>query len=138
MLRAPTLGLGDWAMIPGVRAALAAMDEDWEYFTESFAQFVVGWGNPNARNIAERFRTITSRKELRALLEALKKFDLAVIYAGISTPTLVEHHPGYFFPDLYSRRIASMIPNCRMEVFSGTAGDFISDLTIARSFLSTE
>jgi hypothetical protein len=67
-----------------------------------------------------------------------EKFDLAAIYAEISTPTLIEHHPGYFFPDLYSRRIASMIPNCRMEVFSGAAGDFIGDLTIARSFLTTE
>jgi pimeloyl-ACP methyl ester carboxylesterase len=138
VLRAPTLGLGDWASIPGVRAALAAMDEDWEYFTESFAQFVVGWGNPNARNMAQRLRTVTSRAELRALLEALKQFDLAVVYAEILTPTLVEHHPGYFFPDLYSRRIASMIPNCRMEVFSGADGDFITDLTIAASFLRSK
>ena len=136
VLRAPTMGLEDWALIPGVRAALAAMDEDWDYFTESFSQFVVGWGNPNARQMAERFRKITSRKELRALLDALGKFDLATVYAEISIPTLVEHHPGYFFPDLYSRRIASMIPNCRMEVFSGQGGDFINDLTIARSFLS--
>jgi hypothetical protein len=112
------------------RAALAAMDEDWDYFTESFAQFVVGWGNPNARKMAERFRTITSREELRALLEAFKKFDLAAVYAEIEPPTLVEHHPEYFFPDLYSRRIASMIPDCRMAVFSGSDGEFIIDLGI--------
>jgi hypothetical protein len=106
------------------------MDEDWDYFTESFAQFVVGWGNPNARKMAERFRTITSREELRALLEAFKKFDLAAVYAEIEPPTLVEHHPEYFFPDLYSRRIASMIPDCRMAVFSGSDGEFIIDLGI--------
>ena len=138
VLRAPTLGLGDWASIPGVRAALAAMDEDWDYFTESFAQFVVGWGNPDARKMAERFRTITSREELRALLEAFKKFDLAAVYAEIESPTLVEHHPGYFFPDLYSRRIASMIPDCRMAVFSGSDGKFIVDLGIAGAFLRGE
>jgi pimeloyl-ACP methyl ester carboxylesterase len=138
VLRAPTLGLGDWASIPGVRAALAAMDEDWEYFTESFAQFVVGCGNPTAPKMGERFRTITSREELRALLEAFKKFDLTAVYSEIESPTLVEHHPGYFFPDLYSRRIASMIPDCRMAVFSGADGEFIIDLGIAGAFLRDE
>ena len=50
VLRAPTLGLKDWASIPGVSAALAAMEHDWEFFTESFAQFIVGWGHPNGPN----------------------------------------------------------------------------------------
>jgi hypothetical protein len=50
--------------------------------------------------LAERFRTITSRDELRALLEAFEKLDLVAVYAEIQTPTLVEHHPAYFFPDL--------------------------------------
>jgi len=135
VLRAPTLGLGDWASIPGVRAALSAMEHDWEYFTESFAQFVVGWGNPNGPAMAARLRAITSREELRALLEALMKLDLAELFAEISAPTLVEHHPEYFFPDTYSRRIASMIRDCRMAVFSGAAGEFIIDLSIARKFL---
>jgi serine/threonine protein kinase len=138
VLRAPTLGVEDWASIPGVRAALAALDQDWDYFTESFAQFVVGWGNPNARKMAERFRTITSRDELRSLLYAFKKFDLAAVYPGIQVPTLVEHHPGYFFPDLYSRRIASMIPDCQMALYAGPNSDFVFDLRIARSFLEAE
>jgi pimeloyl-ACP methyl ester carboxylesterase len=138
VLRAPTLGLGDWASIPGVRAALAAMDQDWDYFTESFAQFVVGWGNPNGPALAAKFRAITSREELRALLEAFMKLDLAAVYAEIQAPTLVEHHPGYFYPDTYSRRIASMIRDCRMAVFSGEAGEFIPDLSIAHTFLERE
>jgi serine/threonine protein kinase len=138
VLRAPTLGLGDWASIPGVRAALAAMEHDWEYFTESFAQFVVGWGHPRAREMAERFRAITSREELRAMLEAFMKLDLVPVYAEIRVPTLVEHHPAYFFPDTYSRRIASAIRECRMAVYSGAAGDFITDLAIPRAFLKGE
>jgi pimeloyl-ACP methyl ester carboxylesterase len=138
VLRAPTIGLGDWASIAGVRAALAAMEHDWEYFTESFAQFVVGWGNLAGPKMAARFRAITSREELRALLDAFMKLDLVGLYAEIHAPTLVEHHPGYFFPDAYSRRIASMIRDCRMAVFSGAAGEFITDLSIARSFLVDE
>jgi pimeloyl-ACP methyl ester carboxylesterase len=138
VLRAPTLGLRDWASIPGVRAALAAMDQDWDYFTESFAQFVVGWGNPNARKMAERLRKITSRGELHSLLDAFKKFELAAVYPEIRVPTLVEHHPRYFFPDIYSRRIASMIPDCQMAVFSGADGDFMFDLRIAGAFLEGE
>ena len=66
------------------------------------------------------------------------KLDLAALYAEIEAPTLVEHHPGYFFPDTYSRRIASMIRDCRMAIFSGAAGEFIADLSIARAFLGSE
>jgi pimeloyl-ACP methyl ester carboxylesterase len=138
VLRAPTLGLKDWASIPGVRAALAAMEHDWEFFTESFAQFVVGWGNPNGSKLAERLRTITSRDELRTLLHTFMQLDLVPLYPEIRVPTLVEHHPGYFFPDTYSRRIASLIPGCRMAVFSGAPAEFIADLSIARAFLRAE
>jgi pimeloyl-ACP methyl ester carboxylesterase len=138
VLRAPTLGLKDWASIPGVRAALAAMEHDWEFFTESFAQFVVGWGNPNGPKYAERFRTITSRDELRTLLHTFMQLDLVALYPEIRVPTLVEHHPGYFFPDTYSRRIASLIPGCRMAVFSGAPYEFHADLSIARTFLRGE
>jgi len=136
VLRAPTIGLGDWSSIPGVRAALAAMEHDWEFFTESFSQFVVGWGNPNARKMAERLREITTRQELKTLLDAFAELDLATVYRKIDARTLVEHHPDYFFPDTYSRRIASMIGDCRMAIFSGAGGEFITDLSTARTFLA--
>ena len=138
VLRAPTLGLKDWASIPGVSAALAAMEHDWEFFTESFAQFIVGWGHPNGPKYAERLRTITSRDELRTLLHTFMQLDLAPLYPAIRVPTLVEHHPGYFFPDTYSRRVASLIPGCRMAVFSGAPAEFIADLSIASAFLRAE
>ena len=138
VLRAPTVGLEDWASIPGVRAALASLDQDWEYFTESFSQFVVGWGNPNAPAMAQRFRTITSREELRSLLEAFVQLDMISVYRTIEASTLIEHHPGYFFPDSYSRRVASMIPDCRMMFFAGPEGEFIPDLSIPRAFLTGE
>ena len=52
VLRSPAMGLADWASIPAVRAALAALEHDWEYFTESFSQLVVGWGNPGGTALA--------------------------------------------------------------------------------------
>ena len=138
VLRAPTLGLKDWASIPGVRAALAAMEHDWEFFTESFGQYIVGWGHPSGRKLAQRLRTITSRDELRPLLHTFMQLDLAALYPAIRVPTLVEHHPGYFFPDSYSRRVASLIPGCHMAVFSGAPAEFITDLSIARAFICAE
>ena len=60
------------------------------------------------------------------------------VFPEIRASTLVEHHPGYFFPNTYSRRIASLIDNCRMAVFSGADSEFIRDLTIASAFLKGE
>jgi len=135
VLRLPLMGLDDWAAIPAVSAALAAMEQDWEFFTESISQMVVGWGNPGGPAVAEHFRTVTSRDELRSMFDAFVNLDLATIYPGIQASTLVEHHPGYFFPDTYSRRIASLIADCRMVIFSGEANRFLSDFSIAREFL---
>ena len=106
------IGLGDWASIPGVRAALAAMEQDWEYFTESFAQFVVGLGQSTHALQAgcKRLRAITSREELRALFsEAFMKLDLIrgavrrrfrlsrwssiILDTSSRTPTRAELHP---------------------------------------------
>lgn len=138
VLRSPIMGLADWAAIPAVRAALAALEHDWEYFTESFSQLVVGWGNPKGTEIAARFRAMTSRDELRALFDAYMGLDLVPMYSRIHAPTLVEHHPGYFFPDTYSRRISSLIGDCRMAVFSGANNEFLTDLSIARAFLADD
>ena len=119
VLRAPVTGLAHWASIPLVRAALAALEQVWEYFTESFMQFVFGWGNPKGREMAARFREITSRDELEAMFDAFIKLDLAPVYPKIRAATLIEHHPGHFFPDTYSPRIASLIRDCRMVIYSG-------------------
>ena len=134
VLRSPVTSLKDWAAIPAVKAALAALEHDWEFFTESFSQLVVGWGRSKAPAMAARVRAVTTRDELRALLDAYMKLDLVSVFSRIRAPTLVEHNPGYFFPDSYSRRIASLIEDCRMAIFSGT--DFVDDFSIAQVFLA--
>ena len=134
VLRSPVTSLADWAAIPAVQAALAALEHDWEFFTESFSQLIVGWGRPNAPALAAEYRAVTTREELRALFDAYMKLDLASVFSKIRAPTLVEHHPGYFFPDTYSRSIASLIADCRMAIFSRT--DFLTDFSIAQAFLA--
>jgi hypothetical protein len=84
--------------------------------------------------MAARFRAVTTREELRALFDAYMKLDLVSVFSKIRARTLVEHRPGYFFPTAYSRRIASLIEDCRMAVCSGT--DFINDFSIAQAFLA--
>ena len=122
VLRAPVMGLADWAQIPVVRAVLAALEHDWEFFIEAFSQLVVGWGNPNGRALASLFRQGTTRDELRALLYAYTRLDLMPLFTAIQAPTLVEHNPAHFFPPTYSRSIASVIPNCRMVIYSRPQG----------------
>ena len=88
VLRAPVTGLAHWASIPSVHAALAALEQDWTYFTESFSQFVVGWGDPKGREMAARFQAITSRDELKAMFDAFIKLDLIPVYPEIRATTL--------------------------------------------------
>jgi adenylate cyclase len=111
------------------------MEQDWDYFTESFSQLVVGWGNPGARAMAARFREITTRDELRLLFDALRELDLTAIYPEVRAKTLIEHRTDYFFPRSYTRRIASLIADCRMEIYEGEGNAFIHDFSIARDFL---
>ncbi len=136
VLRSPLMIMADWAIIPGVRAGLAALEYDWEFFTEAFSQFVVGWGNPKARQLAARYRSVTTQDELRALFDAFASIDLEHLYGDIKASTLVEHHPDYFFPNAYSQRIASAIETCKISVFRGS--DFINDLAIPSAFLDAE
>jgi pimeloyl-ACP methyl ester carboxylesterase len=136
VLRAPVMGLADWAQIPVVRGALAALEQDWEFFTEAFSQLVVGWGNPSGRVLASVFRQATTRDELRALLYAYTRLDLMPSFAAIQAQTLLEHNPSHFLPPTYSRSIASMIPNCRMVIYQGPKDQFITELSTAREFLT--
>jgi pimeloyl-ACP methyl ester carboxylesterase len=133
VLRSPVTNLADWAAIPAVKAALAAMDQDWVFFSEAFCQLVVGWGKPNAPRMAAGMRALTTRDELRNTLKSLMQVNLEDLYGRIRARTLVEHHPGYFFPDTYSRKIASLISHCKLAIFVGA--DFVTDFSIAKAFL---
>ena len=120
------MGLDDWAAIPAVSAALAALEKDWIFFTQAISQMVVGWGNPGGPVLAKRFQDNTSRDELRSMFDAFVDLDLATVYPKIQASALVEHNPAYFFPDTYSRRIASLIPDCRMMIYTGPPERFLS------------
>ena len=134
VLRAPVISVGEWATIAEVRAARAAMEEDWVFFTEAFNQFVVGWGNPGGPETAARMRDVTTGDELRTMLDALARLDLPSFYARIAAPVLLEHHRDYFFN--YAHEVASLIPNCRLEMYAGARSDFVHDFSIARDFLA--
>jgi hypothetical protein len=114
---------------------MATMEHDWE-FHRSFAQLSSAGAIPTVSSTPSVLHD--RRDELRTLLDTFMQLDLVTLYPGIRVPTLVEHHPGYFFPDTYSRRIASLIPGCRMAVFRGVPSEFIADLSIARAFLRGE
>ena len=136
VLRAPMTAMTEWAAIPGVAAGLAALEHDWEYYTESFAQFVVGWGDPAGPMLAAKFRAITTQHELKAMFDAFIDLDLMPMYPRIRAATLVEHNPQYFFPDSMSRRVASHIGNCQLTIYSGPGSEFMADFSQARDFLA--
>ena len=135
VLRMPCTGMADWAAIPGVAASLATLEHDWDYYTESFARFIVGWGNPDAEKLAAKFRAITSRDELKAMFQAFIGLDLTPIFRNIRATTLIEHNPAYFFPASMSRRVAAMIGDCQLSIYNGSPGEFLNDFSRARQFL---
>ena len=98
VLRSPVTSLADWVLIPAVRAALAAMEHDWDYFRESFSQLVVGWGDPRGRALAARFQAVTTREELRGLFDAYVKLDLVSIYPGSGPRPSSNTTPATSFP----------------------------------------
>jgi class 3 adenylate cyclase/pimeloyl-ACP methyl ester carboxylesterase len=138
VLRSPVISMADWAQIPGIKAARAAMEQDWDFYVEAFGQMVVGWGNPGGPAVAHRFRENTSREELASTHDALAAIDLEGYYSELRAPTMVEHHPTYFFPRTYTARIASLIDDCRLEVYRGDRSDFLQDFSITRRFFSEQ
>jgi len=138
VLRSPVISMADWAQIPGVRAARAAMEQDWDFYVEAFGQMVAGWGNPGGPAIADRFRQGTTRDELAAVHDALAVIDLEGYYAQLRVPTMVVHSPTYFFPPTYTARIAALIADCRLEVYAGDPARILHDFTITRRFLNEQ
>ena len=115
----------DYAQSPAYKAGLPLLDADWVLFTETFAQVLWAYANPEfGRLFAQFVRACCEPETMRALWKAWESYDVADLLPQVSAPTLiVQSKSSRFFPIDVGRRLAAAIPNARLAL--------IDDITYA-------
>jgi class 3 adenylate cyclase/pimeloyl-ACP methyl ester carboxylesterase len=106
----------DFSQSPGYRAYIQLRDTDWEILTETFAQVLWAFDNPEyGRPFAEFMRASVKPEALRAVYEAQEKYEVTDLLPKIAAPTLVVHNRNNRWSPLTAgQRIAATIPNARL------------------------
>jgi class 3 adenylate cyclase len=113
----------DFLRSPQVQAQRALIGKDWDFYTESTAQFVYGWsGGEGARRTAVFMREAITPEALEASFEAAGDFDVTSSLEQVRSPTLILHRRQAPYPGLdVARGLASQIPDARLVVLEGEA-----------------
>jgi class 3 adenylate cyclase len=107
------------------KAGVPLLDADWIVFTETFAQVLWAYQNPEfGRLFAEFIRACCEPEVMRAAWKAWETYDVGEYLPQVSAPTLVVHNKNsrWFTVDI-GRRLAAAIPNARLTL--------IDDITYA-------
>jgi class 3 adenylate cyclase/pimeloyl-ACP methyl ester carboxylesterase len=106
---------------PQVQAHRALIDKDWEFYSESVAQFLGGWsGGEEARRTAAIIRESTTPEALEATYQAMEEFDASEMLPQVRSPTLVLHSREAIYPRIeVARNFASRIPDARLAIVEG-------------------
>ncbi|MCH7618103.1 MAG: alpha/beta fold hydrolase, partial [Chloroflexi bacterium] len=107
------------------KAGLPLLDADWVVFTETFAQVLWAYDNPEfGRPFAEHIRACCEPEAMRALWKAWEDYDVTEFLSQISAPTLVvaNKNSRWFGRDV-GQRLAAAIPDARLAL--------IDDITYA-------
>jgi class 3 adenylate cyclase len=109
---------------PAFRALGQVADKDWNLYTESLAQAISRWVQPEqARQFARFTRECTTpetwERYVRAL-ETANEFYATGLLPQVAVPTLVLQPREMVVPDVSAARgLASQIPNARLVVVEG-------------------
>jgi class 3 adenylate cyclase len=127
---------------PQVRAWSALIDKDWEFFSESVAQFLGGWSTgKEARRYAAYIRESITPEALQGSLAEITQFDVSALLPDVSSPTLILHRRHVPYPKVeVARALASRIPDARLALLEGeslswSGGDTEPVLTAIEEFL---
>jgi len=127
----------DFLQVPQVQALRSLIDKDWEFFSESAAQFIAGWGaGQGSRRLAAFIRESISPEVLEASYQASDDLDVTDLLPEVRQPTLVLHSREIPYPKLeVARNLASRIPDARLAVVEGSLSlpkpDEVSPLVMA-------
>ena len=120
-----------WASFPDIaestayKAGVSLLDADWTVFTETFAQVLWAYQNPEfGRAFAQFIRVCSDPEAMRAAWKAWVSYDVTMFLPQISVPTLVVQNKNsrWFAMDV-GQRLAAAIPNARFAL--------IDDITYA-------
>ncbi len=113
----------DLSQSPQVQAHRALIDKDWEFYSESVAQFLGGWsGGEEARRTAAIIRESTTPEALQATYQAVEEFDVSELLPQVRSPTLVLHSREAIYPRIeVARNLASRIPDARLAIVEGSS-----------------
>ncbi len=117
--------LSDLSESAAYKAGLPLLDADWVLFTETFAQVLWAYANPEfGRAFAEHIRACCEPEAMRAVWKAWEGYDVTEFLPTISAPTLVVHNKNsrWFSMDV-GQRLAAAIPGARLAL--------IDDITYA-------
>jgi len=107
------------------KAGLPLLDADWVVFTETFAQVLWAYANPEfGRAFAEFIRVCCEPEVMRAVWKAWEDYDVTELLPQISAPTLVvQNKNSRWFSTDVGQRLAAAIPEARLAL--------IDDITYA-------
>ena len=115
----------DLSQSTAYKAGLPLLDADWVVFTETFAQVLWAYANPEfGRAFAGFIRVCCEPEVMRAIWKAWEDYDVTELLPQISAPTLVVQNKNsrWFSPDV-GQRLAAAIPQARLAL--------IDDITYA-------
>jgi class 3 adenylate cyclase len=107
------------------KAGLPLLDGDWVVFTETFAQVLWAYANPEfGRLFAQFIRAACEPEAMRAVWKAWESYDVSEYLPQITAPTLVvQNKESRWFSMDIGRQLAAGIPNARLTL--------IDDITYA-------
>jgi class 3 adenylate cyclase len=115
----------DFSESPAYKAGAPLLEGDWEVFTETFAQVLWAYDNPEyGRLFAQFIRACCEPEAMRAAWAAWQTYDVSELLPKVQAPTLVVQNKNsrWFSMDV-GRRLAAGIPNARLAL--------IDDITYA-------
>ncbi len=115
----------DFSESPAYKAGVPLLEADWVLFTETFAQVLWAYANPEfGRLFAAFMRTCCEPEAMRAAWASWESYDASAFLPQVAAPTLVIHNKNSrWFPTDVGQRLAATIPNARLTL--------IDDITYA-------
>lgn len=138
---------GDWLMdkIPGWQSLTTLISENWQLYTDTFAQAAFGWPDSDtAAGYAQLTRDAITPGAMLALVGQLPAIDVTAEAQAIRAPTLVMTRRNSPISGVdEARRLANLIPGARLLILDGSSpAPFLEDPDSVRAavldFVRTE